>query len=414
MEILLSLITICYPVWGLVIIVVALFSRKISLVDQGKWLVLPIAFIAGMFGYVLEPIGEPDLIRYFSQINAIGSSGLIELFKSDKSYLYIKDALFYFVHKCGNVHLLPFFVGTFIYGIVFYVFTDMIQNSKNSIKKTEIIMMSIIIIGVIAPYNNIVNVRCILAYSIITYAVYRDLIQRKKNICTLALYILPIGLHNSAIVLLLIRGTYWLTKRLGRVLLLIAFFLPMFITIGYRYTKYLGHRFLGNLLRSVINKAYYYLNWSEGGWASMIERSISNRLGRIYGVFFIITILVMLWGSKDVKKGDEVSLTNYPMTNYLIFVSACALGCLSIKTGAFWRFESILVLFSPIYLIPLTECKNNIIVKFGFNLLYSTSICMFFLNAVYQIRNLDFYHTMTGFLFTSGFQVLYEIVKGIV
>ena len=94
---------------------------------------------------------------------------------------------------------------------MFYVLFDMIERSNRKFKVSEVFMLAIISIGIISPYSIIGNVRCVLAYVLISFAIYRDLVQKKRNILTLLLFFLPIYLHSSAIIVVLIRfvSTYF-------------------------------------------------------------------------------------------------------------------------------------------------------------------------------------------------------------
>ena len=131
-------------------------------------------------------------------------------------------------------------------------------------------------------------------------------------------------------------------------------------------------------------------------------------------LFKLISILFIILFSyyKDYKKKKEIKNDN--MINYLLFVSVIALGTLSIKTGAFWRFESIVVLFSPVIFVRLLENKNNfnkIIPYF-----YIFGIIHFLINILFQINNLTgvgFITTIQKFLTTSLIEVLYSFVKGL-
>lgn len=411
---LLYFLSTCFPCWGMLIICLYFCIKRTNVFVNAKYLVFPLSFIYGMFGYAMIPIAETDLTRYFYQIDSIGSLSLIDLFKKDTDYLYLRDVLFYFVHKCGDNHLLSFIVGFIIYGIVFYVYFDMIQRYEGKISKRDIFLVGILTVGIISPYSIIGNVRCILSYVLVSFATYRDLVQNKKDFFTIILYFFPLGLHVSTIIVLAIRISLFLTKRLGKLIWGMALFMPTLIILGYKYSVVLGSSIWSKLIKNAIFKAYYYLNWTEGGWADIVDKSISNKINRYYGVFFILIILYLIF-SRNIKEDENNELIIYqmPMVRYLSVISICALGCLSIKTGAFWRFEAIAVLFSSVYMIPLLQNKNIFRVKLCTNLLFLSSVCMFLLNSIYQVRNLKIIETLSRFFFTSGFQVIFEMIRGV-
>ena len=86
---------------------------------------------------------------------------------------------------------------------------------------------------------------------------------------------------------------------------------------------------------NAVAKAYYYLNWIEGGWADQVENSTSNIVTRIYGTFFLILMILFYFENRKTEKDPA----NEKMHDYLLIISLLSIGTLSIKTGVFWRFE---------------------------------------------------------------------------
>ena len=404
----LLLITTVFPTIGILIILFyCLYNRNNTEHNNLKKYILPLALIFAFYGYSMS-FGdkENDLTNYFEAINSLTGMHLKDIFLLDTENLYTRDILFYLVNVTNDVHILPFIVGLIIYSIVFYVLFDMIKRSKRTFKTFEIFMLAIICIGIISPYSIICNVRCVLAYSIITLAIYRDIIQNKKNILTLLLYIVPLGLHTSAILIIIIRVLSALLNKFRKTSIAIALTLPMIIDLIHDKIGTLGFGIIGSMINNAINKAYSYLHWTSGGWASAVENSVSNGLFRFAGAIFLIGIIVSIIYYK--YKDKEKKLDTH-MISYLYFIAIFALGTLSIKTGAFWRFEAIVVLFSPIIFIKLLEIdpafKNRFYMFFVFGLL------MFLINILYQVRNIDFINTCINYIDFPGLKILAHIFK---
>lgn len=419
----LSIITVICPIFGLLIILLDIFSKwKSDKCKNLKRYVFPLALIFGMFGYnmAFKSGDTNDLLRYFDTISNMVNMSLKNIIALDFDMLYTKDILFYFVSRTGNPHVLPFIVGIIIYAIVFYVLFDMVERSKREFKISEIFMLGIISIGILAPYSVIGNVRCVFSYVLISFAIYRDLVQKKRNLLTLLLYIVPIGLHTSAIIILFIRIVSFLFKKVSKISILIAVMLPTLIEIAHTFVNKFNFGLLGSIVTNAINKAYSYLYWTEGGWATAVENSISSKFNKITGTVFLISIIISIIflhknntkkNEKDISK-SRFKLIEQPMVSFLYFVSIFALGCLTIKTGAFWRFEAIVVLFSPVIFIKMLEYNENS--KKIFHLFFVFSMLIFAINIVFQIRNLDAMRTLINYISTSGLKVLYELLKGIV
>ncbi len=412
-----SIITFLCPALGALLIIFYVLKNWNNIEHKNlKRFILPLAIIFGIFGYSMYFNGkETDLTRYYDIVNLMSNYSLKSILLKETDLLYTKDLLFYFVSRINDVNILSFIVGFIIYGITFYILFDSIENSTRKFKTYEIFLMGIICIGIISPYSIIGNVRCITAYSIISLAAYRDLVKRKRNLLTLLLYLIPIGLHTSAVIIIFIRIVSQLLKSFNKIALLVALLLPNIIDFTYEHIKF-GMGYIGEILNNAISKAYYYLHWTEGGWASKIESSISNSFFRISGSIFLIAIIIIILAFNHNKKNqdDKKTSTNL-MVNYLLFVAILALGTLTIKTGAFWRFESIVVLFSPVIFVNVLENNSNLNKYMKF--IYLFGIVMLLINVVYQVRNLTelgFLITLGNFLTTSGLKILWELIKGII
>lgn len=416
-----SLITFISPVFGLLIILSYIIKNwgNTKYKSLNKF-IFPLSMIFGVYGYSMFFNGkESDLTRYYELIRQMNGLSLNMILSKDTEFLYTKDILFYLVNLTGDVNILAFIVGFITYGITFYVLFDMIKKSKREFKIYEVFLLGIISIGIISPYSIIGNVRCVLAYSIVTLAIYREFVQEKRNILTYILYIIPIGLHSSAIIIIVIRIISKLFKSLNKLALLLALMLPKIIDFTYSNIRF-NMGTIGNIFNNAINKSYYYLHWTEGGWANEIENSVSNVFFRFVGLIFLLFIIYIIIFSnrikdkKDNTNNDKVIIKD-SMINYLLFVAIVALGTLSIKTGAFWRFESIVVLFSPVIFVKLLENDKKFEKKMKW--FYWFGIIMFAVNIFYQARNLTtmgYFITLKNFLTTSGIKIFFKILEGLV
>ena len=66
-----------------------------------------------------------------------------------------------------------------------------------------------------------------------SFAIYRNTIKKKMDIFTLFMYIIPLGLHSSAIILLLIRILSVIFKKLSKLTIIIAIMLPTIIDFAH-------------------------------------------------------------------------------------------------------------------------------------------------------------------------------------
>lgn len=408
-----GVLSIIYPVGTMIISTILLIAyRKKYFSPRDKWLAFPFAMFFGALGYSFSiPAGKVDINNYFEYIEKIENTKLIEIVSNDKDFLYTRDILFSFVSKLHDVHILPFFVGFFIYYIVFYILFDRVARSIQKIMIGDLLKIIIISCCVIPVYSVIGNVRCVFSYAIITLATYRDLVQKKRNLWTLFLYIIPIGLHTSAIIILFLRILHFLVKYFEKWIIFVAFFIPGLINISYEIMRGINGNWIVTILRAATNKAYSYLNWTEGGWATEIKTSLSNKLQRGYGTFFIIAVLGIMYMIDKVTK-HHIRILEEPMVDYIYLIAICSLGCLYITTGAFWRFESVVVLFSGIIFVPILESGTKIGKK-GINIIFLSSILMLVLNSIWHFRNLIMGETIYNLLSFSGIKIIIQLLRGV-
>ena len=305
--------------------------------------------------------------------------------------------------------MLPYMSALGVYGLVSYVIFDCINRSEREFTVAEVCELLLIALFVISPFSIINNIRCVFSYVIISFATYRDLVQKKKNLLTYVLYIIPIGLHSSAIVILLFRVLQLLVKKLGRGIAIVAALVPTFITFFYEHIDLFGSSLIGLFFSNAINMAYAYLND-----AIDVNPGIFDFINRAYGTFFIVLIIILLFVAKSyVRKNENLKDPFYePMVSYLYLVGIGALGCLYIVAGAFWRFEAVVVLFSPLIFVPLMEMGIPVF-KRAIHLLLGLMIIPLIPNVIEFKMATDITETIVSFFTTTGFEILYYIFIGL-
>ncbi len=411
----LSILTFIYPLCSVIFLPIILLFKKPSKAFLKK-VVAPIAFVTSALGYSFVPIGEPDLIRYYQQIEKMRYIPFLTVIKADKDFLYTRDAIFWIIAQIGCPQLLAYFVGFTFYWIAYYILVDQINRSKKQFTSIEIAMLFLIPLGTVPLFSIISNVRCVLAFALILFASYRDLVQNKKNFLTYAFYILPVGLHTAAIIFLALRFIQSIVKYIKFSFLIGVAAFSWVITFAYDIVnKFASNNFLFKIISSAVKKAYNYLLWNEGGWATAVETSTFNVVNRIYGTLFIIFSFLLLFQynrNRTIHKSPNFTsnIFSYPMVRILFLVGIAAIGCLNIKTGAFWRFAAIFTVFSPIFLIPILESDMSIFKQQFIGL----SISVLLITAAYlirQVHSLNIEKTVYNFLSASGIKIIYDCIK---
>ena len=411
----LTLETFLCPVLGLSSVSLLLCAQRgRASLKTLKGLILPGALIMGFYGYCIVIEGGVDLSRYYRQILQFHQMSLATILERDTEFLYTRDILFWAISWLGKPQLLAFVVGFTIYGISFYILYDQICRSGYIFSWFEILQLTVIVIGSISPFYVISTVRSSLSFVSISFAVYRDLVQKKINFITVALYIIPLGLHIAGLAVVILRLMQPFVKRFGFSVLAGAGLLSFFINYLYNYIYgFTMSNPLTQMFYSMVSKAYFYLNWNEGGYATEIESSLTNKIFRGYGILFIVLCVILFAVYNMVEKKEGMAkasgMFQIPMINYLFLIAVVTLGCLSMKTGGYDRFEWVFVLFSPVFFVRIMK-KDNALLKNIFQIVFLSAVVMGVLNIIWHFRNLEG-ETITNFILFPGVQIVIEALK---
>lgn len=405
------LLTFLFPFIGFIYILANIIKRKtknitVSELNDFKF-ALPLLF--AYFGYSLR-FGnrENDLTNYFYIIENLKFLNFREVISATKSNLYLQDIFFYFVGYANNNYFLAFIVGLVCYGIVFYIIFDYIKINNINISVDKTIKLIIISSLIISPYTVILNVRAVMAYMMITLAFYKHCKNKKLTFSILFFYLLPLTLHSSSIILLIIVLVSKILKKMYYLSIPIAVFLPKIIEISYNNAHVLGSSFIAQVLKSAISKAYFYINWTSGGWADLVEYSISNKINRYFAIIYLITFSLYILSNINKIKERKESIKKWEnLLFFNLFISLVSIGLLSVKTGVYWRFEMVSLVLCPISLLIIDENLDTLFFKF----LHNISVIMLILNIVHGLRNISIYDTLISLITSNGFMIVRDILE---
>ena len=254
--------------------------------------------------------------------------------------------------------MLSAFTTFFIYYIGFYVTCRIGEDLKCDSKsiKTNIffIILSSNFFGII---NNIHN---IFAFSIFALAVFRDLYQRKRNIFTMILYIIPCFLHFTAIIFVVLRIIILLPEILKKIFAIILLFSTFIIEFLFNLTSKISvstpiNRFIYSVVKSA--NSYFFDSISEYAMATQGSR-LQLVMKIVFGVMAICFIALSKILNKNIYNNNirdhcehhEVAiLRTLPFINFVVFTT---LACLPTSTPTYWRFAAIFTLLSGIIFLP--------------------------------------------------------------
>ena len=204
MKILITLISVLIPPLGLPLGIVGLyFDRK-----SWKWYVFCLAYAFGASAYCYETTGTSDITRYFEYIEGIKKVSFSHIldygkYGAEGEALYVFNFICWIAGKLNDPHIVPFISVFLVYYLSFRIYCE-IGNDYN-IKARDMIWGVLFLVMALNFFSLVNNIRNVLAYIIVGYSVYLDCYKKKRNIMVLLLYVLPIFIHSSASVLIIIR-----------------------------------------------------------------------------------------------------------------------------------------------------------------------------------------------------------------
>lgn len=283
-----------------------------------------------VISYCYQPAFGLDLYRYFQDLTSVQGMSLVSASQYfEEKYtdnLYIRDFVFWLISNYFSFHVLPAISTSTVYGIGCYLIGDYAVRTE----QTRLIGPLFLLMFLQLPFFGIlVNLRNIWAFSLFILAAYRDLIQHKRNLLTLILYIFPYFLHSAVLMLILIRLLVPLARRITYLMPLFIFFLPGVVNLLNNHLSSVP-----SFLIPIIQKASGYIS-SEGAteWTAQVASSTFFLIQKIAMVTVAICMIILIFRNKDVFRKTSLSFLYF---NLLIFVMVIA--CTIFPQPHYWRF----------------------------------------------------------------------------
>lgn len=310
-----------------------------------------------LIAYSYNPTGNSDLVRYFSSLNQIKSLSLAETFDFFNDGLFVKNTFFWIISKVNNPHIIPAVTTSLVYLIMAYITCDFAELKG----KTEVVPKILIIQFFSLQFISIINnVRNVSAFAIVALAFYLNIVKKRNDLFVWLLYILPIFIHPSAIVVVIFRCLSNISRGFLVILIIVIFFFPVWFNIIYN-SGLISH--LGMFISTNIDKMWWYINDPvNSDWSKIVASSLFFKLQR-WTMFFLSGILIMV--SFSVLKNYN-GKSKFLTANILFNMSTIA--CYAIITPQYWRMSTLSVILSgPIifYLFTRSRFKYSLALKWS-------------------------------------------------
>lgn len=315
-----------------------------------------LALSFAILAYNFKPNELQDLYKYYylmeNQYSVMPFSEYITIMFTNNKFLFI--FICYIISKIGNYSLLQFFIVLITYFIVFYTILDYARIKKISTYKA--IFMIIVFIGVFYFINFFSGLAQFFGIALGFLPFYLEYIKEKKGIRYKLLYLLPLFIHSSLIVIPILRLLMCFDFRKIRKYIYIA----LGILIIYPSMMFVLIKIFQNniFLASLLSKASMYLvdnfktwNFNYGKFAMILTA--------FYCIVYFITAKQMRKKIGD-KFCDAIQIILLTLLAFIQYFDI------------FTRFSNLAILFMNIYILQYLNLnrKTNIAIYLGLIVLF--------------------------------------------
>lgn len=322
--------------------------------------VLCLALFAGSFAFGYIPTFSSDLVRYVEFVERVSVMTPLEAMNAgvhEDENLWVFSLICWIISKTGFPQLLATGSTFLVYYIGLYL-TGSIGEKIGADRKYINEYILFILMG--ANYFWIINnVRNVLSFSLIGFAIYRDVFEEKRDLFTLALYIFPLFIHSSAAMVLMCRLIVPLAGKIKYLALAACMFAQSMVDIAYEATSSLssGNVMVG-IIKEIFRKAHEYFHNDYTTWVKTVQKSGSYLVTKIlYIALAFIMCFMANYCTKKLKKriaegGDEAFYSKLMfMIDFDFVLGLFAISCIPMLLPEYWRFSATMILFgAPVYL----------------------------------------------------------------
>lgn len=328
-----------FPFLTIPIIVIGIIKdRKHSIIYA-----LLLAFLLAIIAYNFNPIQAQDLYRYYYLMNVYYSpmsiGEYIGIFFQNNKLLF--TFIVYLISKTGNFNILPFICTLIGYFLTFYMILDYSRIKKISSKIT--IFMILLFLCIYYHINFISSLSQYLAIDIMVFAFYLEYIKNKKGVLYKSLYVIPLFIHISLIIVLVVRILmHFDFKKIWKFLIPIF---ALYATSPSIVTALLSIFKNNLLLGPLIEKADMYLVNASHIWDSTYGISV---------LLLVIFFVVIFYKYKKLNNDILGEKFNNLIEIMLWFNISSVL-----YFDIFTRFSNVLIILMIIYIINILNLSKR-------------------------------------------------------
>ena len=399
MEIIAVLFFLISPYFSLL---VSILGYAFQPTREKLWLFLLVTFVF-VSAFCINTNGGNDLDRYYAILDICKHLSFLEVIDQLDDGLLLENFIFWFFSHLGVYELMPAISAATVFGVGCYIAGDSAKRTNT----LNILWLLILYLVLTIPIFNLAsNVRNVLAFSLITLGVYRDLVQKNRGIVTSLLYVAPCFLHVTGIVVASIRFVIPIIRRFPLIFMIFIGTLSELINVAYSQLLYLSslEGVLGNVIRKLIAKAYRYM-YGMDDFSKLMVNSRFDQLNR--PITFLMAIIIAYFSISLLRKKNN-EYRDFAV--YCFMLSVIVLSCSVFSVPAFWRFAVAMeISFSLVFCVIIGEMKKlNMVEGFLFGCLGITGLVKFAITIPYLSSRMDL---MQYLLDTSLTNIYFIFIK---
>ena len=318
-----------------------LYDKLYSYSDKKRGrLIIPflIASLLAILAYFFQPRIGYDLCSYNIWIQNMksfnGSDVLNYIFYNGE---FISMFYIYIISRIGNVQLLQVLPTFLIYFIILYIIFDYCKMIRSSRKSLLLIM--ILSLSLFKYVFAVSSFRYILAYCIFSLAVYKDLVKKEKSFLCYALYVVPIFIHISSILLILIRMLFVIKNTKLRLLFFtLMFFVFLFPRALFEIFGLFSDTFI---IDYFLKKMDLYFN------VEYVSMNLQYFFRILQTLFFLLICLI--------TRFDEENESKLLFYSFFEYATIFTLGVF-MHYSLFMRLSDFIIILSPVVLYNFFRC----------------------------------------------------------
>ena len=309
-----------------------------------KYIIFCSVAVISLISIYIIPNEVYDLFRHHQMIDDLrnGGYGL----NTEYDNLFLIKGLFYLVALTGHSELIQLVSCVIFYSVFAYILYD--YYKCNTLKARQFVTIVCVFFAMISYIDVYSQVRNPIAYALFSLAIYRDFYRNKKTLVTVLLYISPLFIHYSLVLLVFIRIAYIFKDKWFRYRYIIiswSFLVPILIMVAEKTSI----KYLVLMADQIKNYVFHYLG--------------DIRLLIINYIFVLCLFVIVEYCLRKKLVNDK----NLEVVRFLDVIIGVSLSCFAVP-NIFTRMMYVFGMFLPIIFNLISE---KILLKQKYNTIFN-------------------------------------------